>query len=132
MTPWDRKRIHTLALLERGSITLWDGWIVCDPVGDSPALPAVREFAKKYRVNFLDYRSGLWGKPKPNLTIIMPSANVSMRDLITNTRKDGEICVYTLPERMPSTFISNLEIGPPDVFTLPNDSRLGVRPWTRY
>ena len=69
---WEQKRIHTLALLQQGGLTLWDGWRVCDPVGDSPIIPAIRDFAKTYKINDLDFRAGLWGKPKPNLTLAIP------------------------------------------------------------
>jgi hypothetical protein len=128
MTPWDIKRIHTLALLQQANITLWDGWRVCDPLGDSPALSAVREFAKTFHIERLDYRSGLWGKPKPNLSMAMPSPTLPVSEMqefiemmIENTCKDGEVCVYFSTGGSQILTWCRSEKGPgmPDIFTFP-------------
>jgi hypothetical protein len=141
MTSWELKRIHTLALLQQANITLWDGWRVSDPVGDSPVLPAIREYAKTYKIKEIMYNSGMFGKPKPNLTLAMPEANGTplcvphrsgmrgfVQALVENTCKDGEICVYaTLKAMNPVREWWRSKEGPgdPDVFAFPE----GIYRW---
>lgn len=130
LTPWEIKRIHTLALLQQSNITLWDGWRVCDPIGDGPILQAVREFAKTYKVKDLDIRSGLFGKPKPQLTLAMPDPKnpplwmprrSSMKDILQkmleNTCTDGDVCIYALPTAFRGVWKKELS---PDVFAIPD------------
>jgi hypothetical protein len=81
-------------------LTLWDGWRICEPLGNASTIKSISNYAKKNKINF-DLRDGYFGKPKPTVTITTAFADQLQTDAaevtdaanlcIEHTAKDGEV-----------------------------------------
>ena len=92
---WRRDYALVSALLARAKLRLHCGSRVCDPIGTTPAIPAVRDFVAETGLGPLDLSCGLWPR-KPELTILVPGAAEECSALIFEAlgRADaqGEVC----------------------------------------